>query len=348
VDWLRFGEASSTYSVPLTDVKERTTERHVGAEGGGAPGSATLWGQHSAVLSIGLHLLPGVFTGAAFLALSPQVITAGYPPHLALVLAVPLALLPVSVGLLLYSGYRRNGHLSLDGLVLNREPVRIRQFLAYVPLVFLTSLVVFAVLGSVLDGPLHEAAFAWMPSLDWGLGGGYGRGALVFTFALAALFVVLLASTVEEVYFRGFLLPRMDYAGRWAVPLHIPVRAVPRLDVVAGGLAQCGHCSASVCGAPDAQHLRSDASPRAAQRLGRGDGRRIHCRHDFGLKRFTSAMQPLYARGFHAAWQQLARGTITDRPPVRSRLRSRSAAYPEAQPPTERLGSVRCEDGKQH
>ena len=59
-----------------------------------------------------------------------------------------------------------------------------------------------------------------MPSLDWGLGGSYSRGVLVVTFALAALFVLLLESTVEEIYFRGFLLPRMGYAGRWAVPLH--------------------------------------------------------------------------------------------------------------------------------
>jgi CAAX protease family protein len=53
-----------------------------------------------------------------------------------------------------------------------------------------------------------------------GLGGGYSRGALIVTFALAALFVTLLESTVEEIYFRGFLLPRMDHAGRWTVPLH--------------------------------------------------------------------------------------------------------------------------------
>jgi len=37
---------------------------------------------------------------------------------------------------------------------------------------------------------------------------------------LGAAFVLLLESALEEIYFRGFLLPRMGYAGRSAVPLH--------------------------------------------------------------------------------------------------------------------------------
>jgi uncharacterized protein len=80
-------------------------------------------------------------------------------------------------------------------------------------------LTVLAIGGMVVDEPLRAALFGWMPSLDWGLGGSYSRGVLLVTFALAAPFVVLLESTVEEIYFRGFLLPRMGYAGRWAVSL---------------------------------------------------------------------------------------------------------------------------------
>jgi membrane protease YdiL (CAAX protease family) len=99
-------------------------------------------------------------------------------------------------------------------VVLYRERIPFWNYLAFVPAVFVTALAVFAIGGMVVDEPLRAALFGWMPSLEWGLDGSYSRGVLVVTFALAALFVVFLESTVEEMYFRGFLLPRMGYAGR--------------------------------------------------------------------------------------------------------------------------------------
>jgi CAAX protease family protein len=196
------------------------TETAVATAAGPPPGADVLPEVHGAPLSIVLHVLPGVLTGAVFFTLQPLVVAAGYPARLALVLAMPLALLPVTLGILLYSGYRRNGRLSLDGVVLYRERIRVSRHLIWVPAVFLAGLAVFGIGRIVLDETVRAALFGWMPSLDWGLGGSYSRGALIVTFASAALFVVLLESTVEEVYFRGFLLPRMGYAGRWAVPLH--------------------------------------------------------------------------------------------------------------------------------
>jgi membrane protease YdiL (CAAX protease family) len=198
----------------------RPTRSEFSAAPGPPAGASGLLGEHGALLSVGLHVLPGVLTGAVFFALRPLIVSAGYPPHLALVLAVPLALLPVTLGSLLYLGHRRNGHLSLKGVVLYSERISFGNYLAYVPTVFVAGLTIFAIGGMVLDEPLRAALFGWMPSLDWGLGSSYSRGVLVVTFALAALFVLFLESTVEEIYFRGFLLPRMGYAGRWAVPLH--------------------------------------------------------------------------------------------------------------------------------
>jgi CAAX protease family protein len=208
--------------------------------------------EHHAFTSVCLHLLPGVVTGAVFFALRPVIVTAGYPPHLALVLAVPLALLPVTLGLLLYLGHRQNGRFSLEGVVLYRERMPLQNYFAYVPAVFVAGLTVFAIGAMLVDEPLRTALFGWMPSLDWGLGASYSRGVLVVTFALAALFVLLLESTVEEIYFRGFLLPRMGYAGRWAVPLHSLLFASTTCGCRGGSshspLASCRTCSQ--CGGP--------------------------------------------------------------------------------------------------
>jgi membrane protease YdiL (CAAX protease family) len=182
-------------------------------------GTSALLGEHSALLSIVLHLLPGVLTGTIFFSLQPMVVAAGYPPHVALVLAIPLAMIPVALGLLLYLGYKRNSRLSLQGVVLYRTPIPRWKYFVFVPLVLMASLTVLG-LGFRLDDILRTTVFGWMPPLDWDPGGGYTRAVLVVSYLLAALFVVLGESVVEELYFRGFLLPRMRYAGRWATPLH--------------------------------------------------------------------------------------------------------------------------------
>lgn len=182
--------------------------------------SSPLIQEHSALLSIILHLMPGILAGAVYFALRPMIILAGYPPHLALVLAIPLTCIPVQMGILLFLGYRRNGHLSLRGVVLYLERIQLRKYLVYVPLVFLTSFAVIAIGSFTVDTILRTAIFAGMPSLDWDNAGGYTRAVLIISYSLTALFVTIGESIVEELYFRGFLLPRMRYAGRWSVPLH--------------------------------------------------------------------------------------------------------------------------------
>ena len=182
--------------------------------------SSPLIREHSALLSIILHLLPGVLTGAVYIALRSPVVLAGYPPHVALVLAIPLTTFPVMLGLLVYLGHKRNGRLSFEGVLLYRERIQLWKYFMYVPLVFVASLAIIGVGNAVLDSVLRTKVFPWMPSLDWDNGGGYTRTLLIISYSLTALFVTIGESIVEELYFRGFLLPRMRYAGRWAVPLH--------------------------------------------------------------------------------------------------------------------------------
>ena len=71
-----------------------------------------------------------------------------------------------------------------------------------------------------VDAFLQQKFFAWVPVLEIGLQAGYSRGVLIVTTLMLAIFGVVIAPTVEEFYFRGYLLPRMGYAGKWAPLLH--------------------------------------------------------------------------------------------------------------------------------
>jgi uncharacterized protein len=175
--------------------------------------------QHSVAQSLLLHLLPGLLITGGYFVLIRPLRQWGYPSLLALMVAIAVILVPFELGYLLYQGRRRNGRLSLEGIVLYRDRIRVWQYLLWVPVVLVAAGVIFTVLKPVDTFLQQRVFFAW-PPLDSGLTGEYSRSALIVTYAMLGLFSVVIAPIVEELYFRGFLLPRMDYAGKWAPLLH--------------------------------------------------------------------------------------------------------------------------------
>ena len=70
-----------------------------------------------------LHLLPGALITLFFALTAPLARGLGLPSLLAILLAIPVVLIPFELGYLLREGKRRNGRLSLEGVVLYRQPV---------------------------------------------------------------------------------------------------------------------------------------------------------------------------------------------------------------------------------
>lgn len=175
--------------------------------------------QHSVGRSLLLHLGPGVLIGLCYFALSSVFRQWGLPSIAALMGTVALVLVPFELGYLLHEGRKRNGHYSLRGIVLYRTPIAIWQYFVWVPGLFVVVGIIFTLMKPV-DVTLQQTLFVWMPMLESGLNSEYSRTALIFTYALVAVFGVFVGPIVEEFYFRGFLLPRMGYAGKWAPVLH--------------------------------------------------------------------------------------------------------------------------------
>lgn len=174
--------------------------------------------QHSLVQSIGLHLLPGVLTTVAYIILAPLLMAQGYPALLAILLAALFVAAPIELGYLLYQAKKTKGRLSLQGTVLYRESVPLWQYPVLILPLIIWAFVVSGLL-SPLDNLLGQTLFAWLP--DW---------FLIFSldqfsqYPQSTLLVVLVLRVVidgtvpivEELYFRGFLLPRISRFGRWA------------------------------------------------------------------------------------------------------------------------------------
>jgi len=176
--------------------------------------------QHTIGQSVVLHLLPGILIGLFYFAVAQPIRNLGYPSFAALILAAIVVLVPFELGSLFYQG-KRVGTTSLEGIVLYRQRIPLWQYLVWVPVILVLSGLIFTILDPVSS--LLETLFAWLPDslrLDMGLGGEYSRSVLIITYLLGFIVIVLIAPVVEELYFRGYLLPRMPDLKGWTPIFH--------------------------------------------------------------------------------------------------------------------------------
>jgi CAAX protease family protein len=177
--------------------------------------------QHSLPRSIVLHLLPG----AALFAFVLVAAALGLPAILALLVGIALVVVPIELGYLVYQGRRETGRWSVWEVVDYREPLPARRIALWaVPLVAWFIVMLFLSVA-VLDGRIADGLFSWYPEsvrefASFEGDGTYATWVVVVAFAAAFAINGILGPVVEEIYFRGHLLPRIDRFGRGAPVLN--------------------------------------------------------------------------------------------------------------------------------
>jgi membrane protease YdiL (CAAX protease family) len=179
--------------------------------------------QHSVWQSIVLHLFPGALATVVYVLIVPPLLARGFPALFSLLIAVILIAIGTEVGILVYQvrvhpGRKASGRFSLQGVVPYREPMPLWQYPALIVPLIVWAFLVTGLLGP-LDNWIGETLFAWLP--DWYNISSleqlaqFPRSTLILVFVLR----IVLDGTwpiVEELYFRGYLLPRISRFGRWA------------------------------------------------------------------------------------------------------------------------------------
>jgi len=160
----------------------------------------------------------------AFLIVAARsVVRLGLPTNLALYIVVATVLIPVELGYLFYQGRKSNGTFSLRNIVLFREPMPWWQYMVFLlPCVFWV-LLVFFVVGPPINRFLVEHPFHWVPewfTFNSGNPNAYSQSALLLLWGF--YFITNVSGVfVEELYFRGYLLPRISHLGLWAPMMNV-------------------------------------------------------------------------------------------------------------------------------
>jgi CAAX protease family protein len=180
--------------------------------------------QQSPSRTLVLYLLPGALITLVFVLIAALTMQLGWPASLALLLTWLMAGIPLELGFLIYQGWKRNRRFSLTGVVLFREHLPGRQYLWLVPVLFL-----WVAMSSTLSMPLAErlrlTLFPWWP--DWLVLSTFAQKLKLYSpgvlWAVVILSFVLNVAVpvVEELYFRGYLLPRMAAWSKWAPLINV-------------------------------------------------------------------------------------------------------------------------------
>ncbi len=127
------------------------------------------------------------------------------------------------LGWLLVEGKKRNGRLSLDGIVQYTQKSPVWQYLVLVPVFIAFNFALFMFVAPLIQPFIVDTFFSWWPQefnfqnamQDPTQFSSYsGVQALAILYFLTLGFLIPL---LEELYFRGYLLPRMEgYARKWA------------------------------------------------------------------------------------------------------------------------------------
>jgi membrane protease YdiL (CAAX protease family) len=179
--------------------------------------------QHSLLKSVILHLLPGILILLFFIILTPVLTEKGFPTLFCLFLAVILILIPFEFGYILYQAKKRNKTLSLEGIVLYRQKISLWQYFVIIPLFIAWAFISYFFISPPIQDHLRVEYFLWLPDwffLSYNIENA-SKSALLATWFLGVLFNGIAGPIVEELYFRGYLLPRISRFKGWAPLLNV-------------------------------------------------------------------------------------------------------------------------------
>lgn len=171
--------------------------------------------QLSKLRSVLYHLYPGVLIALCFVLITPYLVKNGYPPQLGSLLAIVIVAIPLLLAHL-SSAKNKEHRKNIWELNVYRNKLSTGKLILYSVGLVVLMFLVWGITQPV-DEIITDKIFNWLPGWytvqDFK---GYSKSTIELTLILNLLLNGFLAPLIEEYYFRGYLLPRMEVWGKWA------------------------------------------------------------------------------------------------------------------------------------
>ena len=179
---------------------------------------------HSLWLSIVLHLFPGIVAGLVYFPVAQLFWNNNIPTVLALHTVLIVILVPLELGIILFSS-KKNSIIKLPSIILNTNKNSKKDIILYS---FLSLVWAVLILGFVdkqlfVSDWIFQNWFNWLPEF-YDMTGVYtnpelySNGIRVLVLIASLIIGAIIGPFIEEIYFRGFLMPRL-VKNKWFAPV---------------------------------------------------------------------------------------------------------------------------------
>lgn len=161
-----------------------------------------------------LHLSPGIIIALFYSLLVPIVEKQGFPNDFAMYITDIIGLVSVELGILIYITRKKTGTYSVKSQIPLLKDSTVKEYLIFIPLMALWALLISALLNP-MEVIIKEKWFSFIPveyilgSYDTSL---FTKEKLLLTGVLGLFANGVIAPLFEELYFRGYLLPRINFS----------------------------------------------------------------------------------------------------------------------------------------
>ncbi|HEX9062386.1 MAG TPA: CPBP family glutamic-type intramembrane protease, partial [Clostridia bacterium] len=167
-----------------------------------------------------LHLFPGIALSIVYIFFSKIVLLEGYPKIVIASLSAVFSIIPIELGLLFYVAKKEDGSYNIFKILGLKSNMSITKLILYSLSLCVAGGTLMTVLKPASDYLLN-IVFCWIPgwynwNQDMSL---FNRNIIVLTIVVEFILLTLIVPFVEELYFRGYLLSRMKWMGKYSVLL---------------------------------------------------------------------------------------------------------------------------------
>lgn len=173
-----------------------------------------------------LHLLPGIPLVVVFGIFAALLVPLNIPNLFALMIATLFVEVPLLWAIMIRYGKREFGtEFKITKLFPWRNPVPFWHYLVIgIPLILLSMIIAMGFTPAI-SNILLDALFGWVPdwfifSQDPSMFSALSQELRIIMWVGGLLVMAILGGATQELYFRGFLLPRMAHLGHASVPLN--------------------------------------------------------------------------------------------------------------------------------